>query len=117
LLASALAETVRSFEATLHDEQRDPFGRARGEAQRLRPPYRAVRVTGALFHTQGDLAVDDDARVLRGDGNVIEGLYAGGGAAAGISGRGANGYLSGNGLLTALCYGYLAGRHASGCRG
>jgi fumarate reductase flavoprotein subunit len=113
LPASALAETARSFEAALHDEQRDPFGRARGEAQRLRPPYRAVRVTGALFHTQGGLAVDDHARVLRGDGSVIEGLYAGGGAAAGISGCGANGYLSGNGLLTALCYGYLAGQHAS----
>lgn len=79
--------------------------------------YRAVRVTGALFHTQGGLAVDDHARVLRGDGTVIEGLYAGGGAAAGISGCGANGYLSGNGLLTALCYGYLAGRHASRRRG
>jgi fumarate reductase flavoprotein subunit len=61
--------------------------------------------------------VDDHARVLRGDGTVIEGLYAGGGAAAGISGCGANGYLSGNGLLTALCYGYLAGQHALRRRG
>jgi fumarate reductase flavoprotein subunit len=71
-------------------------------------------VTPGLFHTQGGLAVDDDARVLRADGGVVAGLYAGGGAAAGISGRaGAGGYASGNGLLTAIGLGYLAGRHAA----
>jgi fumarate reductase flavoprotein subunit len=69
-----------------------------------------VKVTGALFHTQGGLLVDGHARVLR-DGRPIPGLYAAGGAAAGISGHGADGYLAGNGLLSALGLGYLAGRH------
>lgn len=63
----------------------------------------------ALFHTQGGLHVDGDARVIRKDGAVVPGLYAGGGAAAGISGRsGALGYASGNGLLTAVALGRLA---------
>ena len=114
LPAEAMANSAAGFEAVARGEQADAFGRVPGEARVLRRPYRAVRVTGALFHTQGGLAVDADARVLRADGSVIEGLYAGGGAAAGISGRGADGYLSGNGLLTALCYGYLAGQHATG---
>lgn len=86
----------------------DPFGRTDFEAP-LAPPYLAVKVTGALFHTQGGLLVDGSARVLRG-GLAVPGLYAAGGAAAGISGHGAAGYLAGNGLLAALGLGYLAGR-------
>ncbi|MEV0133195.1 FAD-dependent oxidoreductase [Dactylosporangium sp. NPDC050688] len=78
-------------------------------------PYAAVKVTGALFHTQGGLLVDRHARVLR-RGEPVPGLYAAGGAAAGISGTGAGGYLAGNGLLAALGLGYLAGTHAAGPR-
>ncbi|RLM76613.1 hypothetical protein DVK05_16425, partial [Halorubrum sp. Atlit-8R] len=50
--------------------------------------------------------------LLRTDGSIVENLYAGGGTACGISGHGAGGYLSGNGLTTALGYGRLAGIHA-----
>lgn len=75
----------------------------------LVPPLYAVRVVPGLFHTQGGLRVDEDARVLRTDGSPIPNLFAGGGAAAGISGRtGAAGYASGNGLLTALGLGRRA---------
>ena len=38
----------------------------------------------------------------------IRGLYASGGAAAGVSGHGAAGYLAGNGLLPAFGLAYLA---------
>lgn len=97
--------------ATAADEAADAFGRTRWEAP-LAPPYGAVKVTGALFHTQGGLRVDGDARVLR-HGVPIPGLFAAGGAAAGISGHGASGYLAGNGLLAALGLGYLAGMAAA----
>lgn len=105
----ALAETLATVEACARGEALDPFGRTAWEAV-LVPPYRVVQVTGALFHTQGGLKVDEHARVLAG-GNPIEGLYAAGGAAVGISGHGASGYLAGNGLLAALGLGYVAGRH------
>ena len=72
-----------------------------------------MKVTGALFHTQGGLRVDTAARVLRTDGRPVPNLYAGGGVAAGLSGHGPGGYFSGNGLLTALGYGMLAGRDAA----
>jgi len=85
----------------------DPFGRTDFE-EPLRSAYCVVRVTGALFHTQGGLRVDERARVLR-DGVPVDGLYAAGGAAVGISGHDADGYLAGNGLLGALGLGYLAG--------
>ena len=51
---------------------------------------------------------------LSPDGTSIPGLFAGGGAAAGISGKtGALGYASGNGLLTAIALGRLAGLTAA----
>ena len=34
----------------------------------LAAPFHAIRVTAALFHTQGGLLIDDTARVLRTDG-------------------------------------------------
>jgi fumarate reductase flavoprotein subunit len=92
---------------------RDRFGRNFLAEQTCKPPYHAVRVTGALFHTQGGLAVDANGRVKRADGTTFPNLFAAGGAAAGVSGSTAAGYLSGNGLLTATVLGRLAGRAAA----
>jgi fumarate reductase flavoprotein subunit len=39
-------------------------------------------------------------------------LFAGGGSACGVSGPEASGYLSGNGLLSAFAFGFVAGRHS-----
>jgi fumarate reductase flavoprotein subunit len=89
------------------------FGRRFAPGQCCAPPYLAVKVTGALFHTQGGLAIDSDARVKRKDGTTLPNLFAAGGAAAGVSGDTAAGYLSGNGLLTATVLGRLAGRAAA----
>jgi fumarate reductase flavoprotein subunit len=105
---SALAATIAESEEASRGRMDDPFGRTDWESP-LEPPFAAVKVTGALFHTQGGLRIDADATVLRG-GSPIRGLYAAGGAAVGISGHGAAGYLAGNGLLSALGLGYLAGR-------
>jgi fumarate reductase flavoprotein subunit len=90
----------------------DRFGRTTFGAP-LAPPYYGALITGALAHTQGGLVVDVHARVLREDGRPIPNLYAGGGTAAGISGDGPEGYLSGNGLLSALGFGLIAGEHAA----
>jgi fumarate reductase flavoprotein subunit len=109
----ALRSTLAAVDGVARGEGRDPFGRTSFAAP-LAAPYAAVRVTGALFHTQGGLIVDRDARVLTTSLEPIPGLYAAGGAAVGMSGDGASGYLAGNGLLAALGLGYLAGRHASG---
>jgi fumarate reductase flavoprotein subunit len=77
------------------------------------PPFYGARITGALAHTQGGLVVDVHGRVLRPNGVPIGNLYAGGGSAAGISGDSADGYLSGNGLLSAYGLGLIAGEHAA----
>ena len=87
-----------------------PFGRSFRRA--LGTPLHAVKVTGALFHTQGGLNVDGDCRVLREDGSPLPNLLAAGGAARGVSGDAVWGYLSGNGLLSAVAGGAIAARTA-----
>ena len=105
-------QTFASVSAQKRAGGRDAFGRDFAAVPELQPPFRAVRVTGALFHTQGGLVVDAAARVLRPDGRHLPNLLAAGGAACGVSGNTAAGYLSGNGLLTAVSLGRIAGRHA-----
>jgi len=108
LPAGALRETLDALKVG----QTDAFGRLyHGPA--LAPPYLAVKVTGALFHTQGGLNIDDTARVTCKDGRRLPNLYAAGGAAVGVSGKGDSGYLSGNGLLSAVVLGRIAGQNAA----
>ncbi len=107
-----MLRTHDSFQRAARGESQDPLGRS-DIARPLVPPLYAVQVTGALFHTQGGLKVDRRARVMRPDGSLVSNLYAGGGTAAGFSGRkGPHGYLSCNGLLAALVLGRIAGQEA-----
>ena len=110
-LAQSLGLPAAELSATLANipkGQPDQFGRMFSTTP-LSAPFLGVRVTGALFHTQGGLRTNSTARVLDTAGTPITGLFAGGGAACGVSGRGDDGYLSGNGLLSAVVLGRLAG--------
>lgn len=91
----------------------DHLGRDWSAHPPLQAPFYAVQVSGALFHTQGGLAISPQAQVLRSDGSTLPNLFAAGGAARGLSGDGNYGYLSGNGLLSATTFGRLAGEHAA----
>jgi len=83
----------------------DPLGRTFKRS--LNAPYYAVKVTGALFHTQGGLDIDAHGRVLKSDGSAMPNLLAAGGAARGVSGNAVWGYLAGNGLLSAVGGGWV----------
>ena len=107
-----LKRTVEGIENFAAGSASDPFGRDFTTRPALQPPYYAVKVTGSLFHTQGGLVVDEQARVCDALGVTLPNLFAGGGAARGISGAHVWGYLSGNGLLSAVSLGWIAG-HAS----
>ena len=110
----ALAETVGEVNDILAGRKTDPFGREFGDKAPLEPPYYAVRVTGALFHTQGGLVIDTEARVLRkGTRQTFPNLFAGGGAARGLTGPSCWGYTSGAGLMTATTLGRVAGEGAA----
>ncbi len=113
LPGEALEATLEAFEAGKRGDSPDAFGRPLDTVQPLQPPYCAVQVTGALFHTQGGLVTDLSGRVLRPDASQLPNLWAAGGAACGVSGSGDSGYLSGNGLLSAVVLGRLAGQDMS----
>ncbi|MHC3127987.1 3-ketosteroid dehydrogenase [Brevundimonas sp. GN22] len=108
-----LRETVEAVAAATRGEIEDAFGRDFTGKPPLVAPYRTAKVVGALFHTQGGLDIDAEARVKKKDGSVFPNLFAGGGAARGVSGSGPAGYLAGHGLLTATTLGKLAGRAAA----
>lgn len=108
-----LAETVEQYNQAAAGGTPDPFGRADFGFAPLNPPFYGVRVRAALFHTQGGLLINRKAQPLREDGTPIPNLFCGGGVAVGISGRGCQGYSPGNGLLTALGWGRIAGLTAA----
>ena len=68
----------------------------------------AVRVAAAITHTIGGVRVDERARVLRGDGTAVEGLWAAGVDAGGLA---AGGYASG--LAQALVLALAAAEDAA----
>jgi flavocytochrome c len=112
--AAAVTETIEDYNKAARGEQPDAFGRRDFALAPLVGSLYICRVVPGLFHTQGGLLVDGDGRVLRPGGRPIANLFAGGGAAAGLSGRsGAGGYASGNGLLSAIGLGRLAGLAAA----
>lgn len=112
LPAQALQKTIHATTATTRGGK-DEFGRDFTGKKPLTSPFYGAKVTGALFHTQGGLEINEKAQVLRENGEPFANLFAGGGAARGISGSGASGYLAGNGLLTATSLGKIAGRAAA----
>jgi fumarate reductase flavoprotein subunit len=109
----ALERTNREVDRLRASGEQDNWGRSFKGTQPLGAPFCAVKVTGALFHTQGGLVVDKTARVLRKNGDPLPNLFAGGGAARGLSGPSNWGYFSGGGLLTAVTLGRIAGAAAA----
>ena len=105
--AEALAQTLQQVQAGTDAQTGRHFKRA------LSAPFHAIRVTGALFHTQGGLDINAHCQVLRPNGNPLPNLLAAGGAARGVSGDAVWGYLSGNGLLSAIAGGYIAAHTAA----
>ena len=102
--AAALQHTLDEVSACAQG-QTDRLGR-RSFARVLGAPWKASWVTGALSHTQGGLLTDADGAVLQAGGQRMAGVFAAGGCAAGLSGRGAEGYLPGNGLAQAFGLGW-----------
>lgn len=111
--ADALAATLAEAHKAQASGQPDAQGRVWGEDKPPVAPFRAVKVVGAIFHTQGGLQIDGSARVLRDDGTPLPNLFAGGGAARSVSGPAHWGYLPAMGLATAVTFGRLAGLHAA----
>lgn len=108
-LEATLSEAWAAYRARLPDAQ----GRAWTETPPPAGALRALRLRGALYHTQGGLRIDGDGAVLREDGSKLPNLFACGGAARSVSGPSCWGYLPAMGICTAFTLGRLAGMAAA----
>lgn len=94
--ADDLEATVARFNEGAARGRDDDFGRGVDEYDRHfadpvlvpldTPPFRAARLVLSDLGTKGGLVTDLDARVLREDGGLLEGLYAVGNSAASMTG-------------------------------
>ena len=74
-------------------------------------PFYAIRCEAGDLGTKGGLVTDADARVLREDGSVIDGLYATGNTSASVMG---NEYAGAGATIgPAMVFGYIAAQHAA----
>ena len=113
----ALSETLTSYNKHAADGE-DP--ELHKSAEWLAPQDKApwavfdLRLGKAMYagFTMGGLACTVDGQVLREDGTVIPGLYAGGACAANLA-QDAKGYASGLQLGDGSYFGRRAGRHAA----
>jgi fumarate reductase flavoprotein subunit len=119
-LARAIGMEAAALEASLADARNaysrggsDDVGRTWIETPPPSAPYRALKVRGAIYHTQGGLWVDAEARVQRPDGSRLPNLFAGGGSARGVSGPSFWGYLPAMGLCSAVTLGMISGASAA----
>jgi 3-oxosteroid 1-dehydrogenase len=74
-------------------------------------PFYAVAMYPGDVGTAGGLVTDENARVLREDGSVIEGLYATGNSTATVFGRCYPG--AGSSIAGSFVFGYRAAQHAA----
>lgn len=71
-----------------------------------KPPFYACKIVPGDLGTKGGVVTDEQARVLKGDGNVIPNLYAFGNTSASVMGREYCG--AGSTLGPALTFAYVA---------
>ncbi|CAM3012705.1 3-oxosteroid 1-dehydrogenase [Prescottella defluvii] len=77
----------------------------------VKGPFYAVRIEAGDLGTKGGLVTDAEARVLREDGSVIDGLYATGNTSASVMG---NEYAGAGATIgPSMVFGYVAANHVA----
>jgi len=125
--AEALAATVEKFNAAARAGRDEEFHRGESAYDRyygdptlpnpclnelLKPPFYAAKLVPGDLGTKGGLVTDEQARVLREDGSVVDGLYATGNASSSVMG---NEYAGAGATIgPAITFGWVAARHAMG---
>jgi len=77
-----------------------------------KPPFYAIKIVPGDLGTKGGLRTDERARVLRGDGTPIPGLYAAGNTSAAVMGHSYAG--AGATIGPAMTFGYIAALDLAG---
>lgn len=112
--AAALEATVAAYNAAVRDKYLAALSPSRSP-ERFTPwaidtaPFFAIPVCAGITYTMGGIRIDRDARVVREDGSIIQGLYAAGTTTGGLEGGEPAAYLGG--LTKAGVQGLCAAEH------
>ena len=116
-LAKVIDVPEAEFAKTMNDwnkyvaERKDPdFNRTSFANPLDKAPFYAIKVTAGIHHTMGGLKIDPQTRVLKGNGDVIPGLFAAGEITGGIHG---GNRLGGNAVADFVIFGRIAGQNAA----
>jgi len=128
LPAEALAATTEKFNTYARAGKDEEFGRGDSAYDRFlgdythgpndtlgtveEGPFFAVEIVPGDVGTYGGVVCDANARVMKPDGSVIEGLYATGTTTAGVMGRAYPG--AGCSIGPSFTWGFVAAKHAAG---
>ena len=109
--ADAFAKTMNTWNGYVKEKSDPEFGRTSFAFPLEKAPFYAIKVTPGIHHTMGGLKIDTAARVLRGNGEIIPGLYAAGEVTGGVHG---GNRLGGTAVADFVVFGRIAGQSASG---
>ena len=128
LPAEALAATTEKFNTYARAGKDEDFGRGDSAYDKFlgdythgpndtlgtveEGPFFAVEIVPGDVGTYGGVVCDANARVMKPDGSVIEGLYATGTTTAGVMGRAYPG--AGCSIGPSFTWGFVAAKHAAG---
>jgi fumarate reductase flavoprotein subunit len=111
--AQALERTVARYNEQARAQHDRDFGKAAASLKEIvAPPFYAIEIRPAILTlTGGGPAIDENARVLRADGDPIPGLYAAGETVGNVYGR----YYVGSGyaIASGVTFGRIAGQGAA----
>ena len=89
----------------------DPdFGRTSFIDPLDKAPFYAIKVTPGIHHTMGGLRIDGATHVLKGNGEIIPGLFAAGEVTGGVHG---GNRLGGTAVADFVVFGRIAGKSAA----
>ncbi len=108
--ADAFAETMAKWNACVEAKEDPDFGRVSFANPLDQAPYYAIKVQPGIHHTMGGIKINDEAKVVDTDGNVIPGLFAAGEVTGGVHG---NNRLGGNAVADFVIFGRIAGSSAA----
>jgi len=108
--AEILVNTAKTYTESVNAKTDAEFGRTDLPRAIETGKFYVIEVAPAVHHTMGGIAINEEARVLTEDGQVIEGLFAAGEVVGGVHG---GNRLGGNALADIIVFGRIAGQNAS----
>ena len=108
--ADAFAETMKKWNGYVAARNDPDFGRTSFINPLDTAPFYAIKVTPGIHHTMGGLKIDGATHVLKGNGEIIPGLFAAGEVTGGVHG---GNRLGGTAVADFVVFGRIAGKSAA----